>query len=63
MKTFSYLILAIIGLTGSITGTINLSNIDLNGTSIARPFIFTLICMGLFIFFGYAPYRHIKDLK
>ena len=63
MKTFAYLILAIVGLTGTITGTIKLSSLELTSLTIGQTFITTAICMGLFIFFGYASYTHIKELK
>lgn len=63
MKTFIYLILAIIGLVGTITGTINLCSVNLNADNIGRAFITTIVCMMLFILFGYASYIHIKELK
>jgi hypothetical protein len=63
MKTFIYLILAIMGLTGSITGTIKLSSLGIHAIDLGQSFFVTLISMGLFVFFGYAFYHHIKDLK
>jgi len=60
MKTFTYLILAIIGLTGTITGTIKLCSLDAN---VMPTFAYTLFSVGLFVLFGYAFYIHIKDLK
>lgn len=63
MKTFIYLILAIVGLTGSISGTIKLSSFQLSADSIGKTFIITFICMGLFVLFGYAFYRDNKELQ
>lgn len=63
MKTFIYLILAIVGLTGTISGTVKLSSLGLSAENIGQLFIITFICMGLFILFGYAFYNQIKELK
>ena len=63
MKTFMYLILAIVGLTGTISGTVKLSSLGLTSGNVGQTFLITFISMGLFVMFGYAFYRDIKDLS
>jgi predicted amino acid-binding ACT domain protein len=63
MKTFIYLVLAIVGLTGTISGTIKLSSTGLTSVNVEQTFITTFLCMGLFVLFGYAFYKHIKEFK
>ena len=63
MKTFIYLVLAIVGLTGTISGTIKLSSLGFTDVNIQSVFIITFICMALFVLFGYGAYRHIKELS
>ena len=60
MKTIIYLILALVGLTGTITGTVKLTSFSYD--NIAQTFFITLFCMGLFTLFGYAFVKHFKEL-
>jgi len=60
MKTIIYLILALVGLTGTISGTIRITSFSYD--DIAQTFFITLFCMGLFILFGYAFTKHFRDL-
>jgi len=62
MKTLLYFILGLVGLIGTITGTIKLCSMGLNAESVVQTFSITFVCMGLFVFFGYAFKKHYKDL-
>jgi len=63
MKLFIYLILAIIGLTGTITGTIRLSAFNIPADHIGRIVITTFICIILFTLFGYAFHKGNDELN
>lgn len=63
MRTFIYLILAIVGLTGTVSGTIKLSSLGLIPVNVGQTFFITFVCMMLFVLFGYAFYKHVKELK
>ena len=62
MKTLTYFILALIGLIGTITGTIKLCSYGLDNGNVMQTFFITLFCMGLFVLFGYAFVKHYKEL-
>ena len=63
MKTLLYFILGLVGLIGTITGTIKLCSMGLNAENVVQTFSITFVCMALFVFFGYAFSRHYKELK
>ena len=62
MRTIIYLIIALVGLTGTITGTIKLVSFNISQQTIIQTFFITLFCMGLFTLFGYAFVKHYKEL-
>ena len=54
IKQIIYLLMAVIGLIGTISGTIKLSSLSYNDGDIIPMFFLTLISMAVFILFGYA---------
>ena len=62
MKTLIYFILGLVGLIGTITGTIKLCSYGLNVENVIQIFFMTFVCMCLFVFFGYAFMKHYKEL-
>ena len=62
MRTLLYFILGLVGLIGTITGTIKLCSLGLNADNVVQTFFITFLCMGLFVFFGYAFSKHWKEL-
>ena len=62
MKTLLYFILGLVGLIGTVTGTIKLCSMGLNAESVVQTFSITFVSIGLFVFFGYAFKKHYKDL-
>jgi len=62
MKTLLYFILGLVGLIGTITGTIKLCSMGLNAENVVQTFSITFVCMALFVFFGYVFSRHYKEL-
>ena len=65
MKTIIYFLLTVIGLTGSVVGTIRLGSFGLlSGDAVMYTFTYTFISMGVFTLFGYALRQHfVKDTK
>jgi len=63
MKTIIYFILTIMGFIGSVTGIIRLGSYGISSvdTSIMYSFIYTLVSMGVFIFFSYVFAHSYKD--
>jgi len=54
MKQIIYLLMTVIGLIGTISGTIKLSSLSYNDGDIIPMFFLTLISIAVFILFGYA---------
>ena len=54
IKQIIYLLMAVIGLIGTISGTSKLSSLSYNDGDIIPMFFLTLISMAVFILFGYA---------
>ena len=62
MKTLFYLILAIVGFTMAVTGTIKLSSLSISSDNILLMVSITLVGMIFTTLFGHAFYIHRKDL-
>ena len=63
MKTLFYLILAIVGFTMAVTGTIKLSSLSISSDNVLLMVSITLVGMILTTLFGHAFWIHRKELK